>query len=217
MVLRPATLKSTASARHRKCLWPSSWFGVFWRGPDEVRLTDGWPTRVKRHLENTMRFTKVAFTFASVVMTALVHGQNAPPSAAVDVRIFDFSATLAGKRLIDGTVTVYPDSMVVTPKSGRCVALPYGNDAATIARFKCDEVREVENMVLAFERSAPDHATWTGMAQRTATSVRRVCTTGGPPSRANTIPCPSGIASPASLPPSQPVAVKGAVKMAAKK
>lgn len=130
-----------------------------------------------------MRFIKVLATLTSLGMSAPLNAQSTAASASTDGQVFNFSAVNAGKKLVDGTVTVFKDSMVVTPKSGRCAIAPYGDDVAIVARFRCVDMKDVEDLVLTFERTAPENATWSGTIQKTVARREKTCVevVGGPP------------------------------------
>lgn len=166
-----------------------------------------------------MRLIKVLATFTSLAVSASLSAQSTASSASTEGQIYNFKAINAGKKLVEGTVAVFKDSMVVTPKSGRCAIAPYGDDVATVARFKCVDVAGVEDLVLAFERSAPDNATWSGSIQKTVARKEKTCVqqVGGPPGtdlgppRCTITQFPPG---PASGP---AAAVSGKIKVTAKK
>ena len=130
-----------------------------------------------------MRFVKLFATLTSLMMSASLNAQEMAASTYTDGEVFNFSAVNAGKKLIEGTVTVFKDSMIVTPKSGHCTIAPYGDDLATVARFKCSGVMNVEDLVLTFERTAPDHATFSGSIQKIVARREKACVQviGGPP------------------------------------
>lgn len=164
-----------------------------------------------------MRLMTFVAAVTSLLLSPALNAQSTTATPPVDGKVYNFSAIYSGKKVIEGIVTVFADSMVVTPSSGHCVDLPFGDDVATVARFKCDEARDMENIVLAFERNAPEHGTWNGMAQRTAAMVKTVCTTGGTPTRTNTVPCPRNLPPPPMPPPSDPIPAKGKLIVTAKK
>lgn len=122
-----------------------------------------------------MRLTATLVTLASACLTAALSAQSTPTPASSNARIFNFSAVHAAQKLIEGTLTAYADSMVVSSEWGRCQPEESTTEQAAFARFKCSAVKDIEDLSLSFERAAPIHATWSGMPTRVVGKVLVVC------------------------------------------
>ena len=141
-----------------------------------------------------MRVHVPILALAIACCAASLGAQDAAKSVAATARIYKFSAIYSAKKIIEGVLTDYSDSLVVTSEWARCKPQDPKPDSATYARFKCSGVDDVEGLSLSFERAAPTHATWTGIPKRMSFKVVAICSSAvncrsssdmpaGPPSR----------------------------------
>lgn len=136
---------------------------------------------------------------SSVLPSISARGQDAAKPASPAVHVYKFSAVHSAKKIIEGVLTDYADSMVVSSEWARCRADTSAPEQTAVARFKCNDTEEVDGLVLSFERAAPKNATWSGSLKRMPFKVLVVCSSPSAPNCARPGDIPSG--PPSRMPP----------------
>ena len=164
-----------------------------------------------------MRVNAAFVAVALVCGSASVSAQDVPTPVPSAVHAYKFSAIHAGKKIIEGVLTDYADSMVVTSEWARCKPQASTPDSANFARFKCSGAQDIDGLSLSFERAAPRNATWTGTPKRMPFKVVAVCSSGGGSSKAGGSNCTGSSNMPVGLPTRTDPTVTDKLKVSEKK
>ncbi len=87
------------------------------------------------------------------------------PTAVASPRTFPFTLRYERHLPVEGVLTIYPDSSVVTTKTGACYMEPGVGQTRSRNVFRCDQVFNVDYITIVVDRTQPSQSKWYGEVQ----------------------------------------------------